>query len=99
MSIESDTAQSILRSCSLNSQPNGSMRGYIDGTIVLSGMPINATPDEVIVYREKPVYRDRKTQLQINTLGLEGGRPYVSSRLSRFAGGISSDSSPPTFST
>ena len=86
MSIESDTAQSILRSCSLNSQPQGSMRGYLDGTIVLSGMPMNASPDEVIVYREKPVYRDRKTQLQINMLGLEGGRPYVSSRLSRFAG-------------
>lgn len=85
MSLETVTPD-ILRSCRLNTQPDGGMRGNLDGSITIDGMPHKATPDEVIVYREKPAYHTRKTQIQINLLGLEGGRQYVNTRLSRFAG-------------
>jgi hypothetical protein len=75
------------RNCTLNSNPDKGLRGYIDGTITgYGGMPDNPTRDEVIIYREKPEYAERKKQLRINMLGLVGGRPYVNARLSRFAG-------------
>lgn len=40
----------------------------------------------LIAKREHPVMTARRTQLDINILGLEGGQPYVDKRLSRFPG-------------
>lgn len=75
--------EGYLNGCGLNK----SALGYIDGTIIgQSGMPSNPTPEEVVIFRKHPVYKEREAQLTINTLGLEGGRPYVNARLSRFAG-------------
>ena len=66
---------------------SGEYLGYIDGSIVKKGeMKKNATPQEVIILREKPEYKARKRQNQINLLGQKGGRPYVIGRLSRFSG-------------
>lgn len=45
-----------------------------------------STQDQIIATREHPIYRSRKEQLGTNLLGLRGGTPYVSARLSRFAG-------------
>jgi len=74
-------------SCTFNDEPRSVLRGYIDGTITgTGGMPNNPSEEELIVYREKPAFRARKKQIAINLLGLEGGRPYVDARLSRFAG-------------
>jgi len=63
------------------------MRGRIDGTIdMASGMPLNPTQEEVIIYHRKAVYQARERQITINLLGLAGGRPYVNTRLSRYSG-------------
>jgi hypothetical protein len=86
MSIESETSTGeIFAGCKLNREP-ASIRGYIDGTIVIDSMPNNPTPEEIVVYRRKGAYAARERQIRINLLGLEGGRPYVNNRLSRFAG-------------
>ena len=45
----------------------------------------------VIAKRENPTYTSRKNQLEINLLGLKGGRPYINARLSRFPGESKSD--------
>jgi len=46
----------------------------------------DATPDVVLANRENLVYTNRKDKLYLNTLALDGGRPYVGKRLSRFPG-------------
>jgi hypothetical protein len=46
----------------------------------------NAAPDVVLANRENVVYTARKHKLFLNTLALDGGRPYVNTRLSRFPG-------------
>lgn len=77
----------FLNGCKLNGSPSGTLRGRIDGTIEgAGGMPNNPTPIDVIVYRRHPFYAAREKQLMINLLGLEGGRPYVETRLSRYSG-------------
>ena len=88
MSVENEVDYAVyLSKCHLNQDSGESLRGYMDGTISnYDGMPNNPTPEEIIIYREKPCYSKRKRQLAINKLGLEGGRPYVEARLSRFAG-------------
>ena len=74
-------------SCTLNANPDAQLRGWIDGTITdAGGLPLNPTATDIIVYRQKPALKMRKKQLTINLLGLEGGRPYVDTRLSRFSG-------------
>jgi hypothetical protein len=76
-----------LKGCTLNGHPSSSMRGYIDGSITgAGGMPLNPTTDDVVVYQRNPAYTAREKQLMINLLGLEGGRPYVNTRLSRYSG-------------
>lgn len=78
--------RNYLNDCHLNTNPHESLRGYIDGTISYdNGMPLNPTPDEIVVFREKPSLKIRKKQLTINLLGLEGGRPYVNARLSMYS--------------
>jgi len=80
-------ATEILNSCELGEDASQALRGYIDGTITApTGMPLNATPDEIVVYRRHPTYTARRQQLVTNLLGLGGGRPYVNARLSRYAG-------------
>ena len=88
MSLEETTMiQETLAKCSMNTNPDAALRGHIDGTITgPTDMPLNPTPDEIIVYRVHPDLIARQRQLTINILGLEGGRPYVNARLSRFAG-------------
>jgi len=72
--------------CTLNSQPQESMRGYIDGSVERgNGMPVKASPDQVAYFRKNPIYKKRERQLTINLLGLAGGRPYVNARLSRYS--------------
>lgn len=83
MSIEAETS-TFLQSCKLHSHDK-TMRGYFNGTITTGGMPDNPTPEQVIYYRKKPTLSKRELQLTINLLGLNGGRPYVDARLSRFA--------------
>lgn len=79
--------EQFLSGCTLKSNPDESLRGYIDGRITgANGMPNKPTAQDVIIYREKPEYKSRKKQMRINLLGLEGGRQYVNARLSRFAG-------------
>jgi len=81
MSLEADN---MLTGCSLNKEPK--YLGYIDGTIVASdGMPAKPKPIDILIHKEKAEYKARKQQIAINLLGLEGGRPYVNHRLSRFA--------------
>jgi hypothetical protein len=41
---------------------------------------------KVIAEREHPYVTARKCQIEINLLGLKGGRPYIDKRLSRFPG-------------
>lgn len=41
---------------------------------------------KVVARRKHPTYAAREDQLRINLLALDGGRPYVDERLSRFAG-------------
>ena len=87
MSKETTTPyDSIYSKCSLNAEPSRSSYGSIDGSISSNDSTSAKTEDEVIVLREKPAYAARKDQLSINMLCLEGGRPYVNARLSRFAG-------------
>ena len=87
MSLENDSFQDILSSCHMYDDRDTYKRGYIDGTIVSDDeMPDNPTPEEVVIYRKKPELQMRERQLIINMLGLAGGRPYVNSRLSRYAG-------------
>lgn len=88
MSLENniDIAE-ILAECRLNDEPSKSMRAYVDGSISsYNDMPQNPTQDEIVVFREHPIFKKRKRQILINLMGLEGGRPYVSARLSRYAG-------------
>ena len=83
MSIEAD-GSTYLQGCNLHKHDD-QMRGYIDGTIRMGGMPDKPTPEQVIYHRKKPALKERELQLTINLLGLNGGRPYVDGRLSRFA--------------
>lgn len=41
---------------------------------------------KVIADRENPIYEKREDQLEINILGLKGGKPYIDARLTRFPG-------------
>lgn len=88
MSLEdTNNFAEILSGCSLNDGPKNSLRGHIDGTITGdTGLPLNPTKEEIIAYRKHPHLVARETQICINSLGLEGGRPYVNARLSRYAG-------------
>lgn len=84
---EANPFREILSSCHLGKNEDGNLRGHIDGTITgYSDMPNNPTPEEVVVFRRKPDYMARCRQQTINILGLEGGRPYVNARLSRYSG-------------
>ena len=62
--------------------------GNITGSIPVSLNTAQATTSyfALIAERRHRILADRKAQLEINLLGLEGGRPYVKQRLSRFAG-------------
>lgn len=46
---------------------------------------------KTVTSRVNPILKERHDQLEINLLGLKGGRPYVDARLSRFAGESTSD--------
>jgi len=46
----------------------------------------NATPEEVIAKRENVTYCARSNKLYLNILALNGGRPYIAQRLTRFPG-------------
>lgn len=43
-----------------------------------------ATPQQVILTRKHETFRDREEQIKINILALNGGRPYIDHRLTRF---------------
>jgi hypothetical protein len=79
MSLESNDYQN----CKIT-QPDMTVRKWLDGTPE-DEVPANPTPLEVLYYRKKPLLVKRDRQIAINQLGLEGGRPYVNARLSRFA--------------
>ena len=82
MSLEA-TEGNYLQNCKLHKHDN-TLRDFLNGTTD-DKMPSNPTPEEVVYYREKPVLQKRERQLTINQLGMNGGRPYVEARLSRFA--------------
>jgi len=52
---------------------------------------VDAEPSVVLANRENVTYCERKEKLHLNTLALNGGRPYVRARLNKFPGESSID--------
>ena len=71
--------KSYLDGCTLNASPSG----FADSS---GSMPLNPTTEDVIIFHRNDVYKARQRQITINLLGLDGGRPYVNARLSRYSG-------------